>query len=76
MNFIPSSSQTIGPYFHIYFEAKKVTGCLLSPQANGERIHLACRVRDGQGAPVFDAMIEIWQADAAGHLQSSRRSAP
>jgi protocatechuate 3,4-dioxygenase alpha subunit len=66
MNFIPSSSQTIGPYFHIYFEAKKGTGCLLSPQANGERIRLACRVLDGQGAPVFDAMIEIWQADAAG----------
>jgi protocatechuate 3,4-dioxygenase alpha subunit len=66
MNFIPTSSQTIGPFFHIYFNATKVTGCLLSPGAMGEHIHLACRVLDAEGAPIPDAMIEIWQADAAG----------
>ena len=32
----------------------------------GEHIHLACRVLDAEGAPIPDAMIEIWQADAAG----------
>lgn len=33
----------------------------------GMAIELAGRVVDGAGAPVPDAMIEIWQADAAGH---------
>jgi protocatechuate 3,4-dioxygenase alpha subunit len=77
MNFIPSSSQTIGPYFHIYFDAKRVTGCLVSPEVNGERIHLACRVLDGEGAPISDGLIELWQADAAGiynHLDDPRHS--
>ena len=29
-------------------------------------MELACRVLDGDGAPVNDAMIELWQADADG----------
>lgn len=33
----------------------------------GQAIELTGRVVDGAGAPVPDAMIEIWQADAAGH---------
>ena len=32
----------------------------------GERIDIVGRVTDGDGQPVPDAMIEIWQADAAG----------
>jgi protocatechuate 3,4-dioxygenase, alpha subunit len=35
-------------------------------QVPGERIEIAGRVLDGQGAAVPDAMLEIWQADAAG----------
>jgi len=34
--------------------------------AAGERIAIEGRVLDGDGAPVGDAMIEIWQANAAG----------
>ena len=77
MEFIPSSSQTIGPFFHVYFDAKGVTGSVAGPLAKGERIRLACRVLDGDGAPVTDAMIEIWQADANGiynHPDDPRRS--
>ena len=29
-------------------------------------MHLTCVVLDGEGAPIPDAMIEIWQADAEG----------
>jgi protocatechuate 3,4-dioxygenase, alpha subunit len=29
-------------------------------------VRLICRVLDGDGAPVPDAMIELWQANAAG----------
>lgn len=32
----------------------------------GERIRITCRVLDGDGVPVNDAMIEIWQANALG----------
>lgn len=38
-------------------------------------MRLTCRVLDGDGVPVNDAMIEIWQADAAGkynHPDDSR----
>ncbi|KQN79989.1 protocatechuate 3,4-dioxygenase subunit alpha [Sphingomonas sp. Leaf62] len=34
---------------------------------HGQVIELTGRVFDGDGAPVPDAMLEIWQADAAGH---------
>lgn len=36
----------------------------------GEVIELSGRVTDGAGAPVPDAMIEIWQANAAGRYRS------
>ncbi|MCB8881528.1 protocatechuate 3,4-dioxygenase subunit alpha [Acidisoma cellulosilytica] len=36
----------------------------------GEVIEIAGRVLDGEGAPVPDAMIEIWQANAAGRYAS------
>jgi protocatechuate 3,4-dioxygenase alpha subunit len=36
----------------------------------GERIEITGRVTDADGAPVPDAMIEIWQANAAGRYRS------
>jgi protocatechuate 3,4-dioxygenase alpha subunit len=36
------------------------------PKAKGERVLLTCRVFDGDGAPINDALLEIWQADADG----------
>jgi len=77
MDFVPSSSQTIGPFFHVYFNEKGVTACIASAHAKGNRIRLLCRVLDGTGTPVPDAMVEIWQADAAGiynHPDDPRRS--
>ncbi|MBI1792037.1 MAG: protocatechuate 3,4-dioxygenase subunit alpha [Acidobacteria bacterium] len=66
MDLVPSPSQTIGPFFHFALTVDRALGCLAGPEAGGERIHLACRVLDGDGAPVSDAMIELWQADAQG----------
>ena len=37
----------------------------------GEVIEIAGCVRDGAGAPVPDALIEIWQANAAGRYASA-----
>jgi protocatechuate 3,4-dioxygenase alpha subunit len=64
-------SQTVGPYFAIaltpgYDWTPSVGNNLVTPDASGERIRIEGRVLDGEGRPVNDAMIEIWQADAAG----------
>jgi protocatechuate 3,4-dioxygenase alpha subunit len=36
----------------------------------GERVWLACRVLDGEGQPVTDAMVEVWQADSEGRYRA------
>jgi protocatechuate 3,4-dioxygenase, alpha subunit len=61
MDLIPTPSQTIGPFFHLCLTAYGDPGGLA-----GEKIRLVCRILDGDGAPVNDALIEVWQADAAG----------
>ena len=58
-------SQTVGPFFHIGLSQGNV-GRLWKEGAKGERIRLTFRLLDGNGAPVPDGMIELWQADAAG----------
>ncbi len=70
-------SQTIGPFFHLCLTRDAALGSLARPGAKGERIRLACRILDGDGAPVNDAMVELWQADAAGiydHPDDPRRA--
>ena len=69
-------SQTAGPYVHIGLTPNRlgIPGIYpvdlgLSPiaeGAKGERITLTGRVIDGQGMILRDAVIETWQADAAG----------
>jgi len=66
MDLTPTASQTAGPYFHLGCTEKHSVPCIAGPNAEGERVRLACRVLDGDGVPVDDAMIEIWQADAEG----------
>jgi protocatechuate 3,4-dioxygenase alpha subunit len=62
----PTASQTAGPFFHLGLTSKGSVGNLVKPETRGERIRLLCRVLDGDGLPVPDAMIEIWQANAEG----------
>jgi protocatechuate 3,4-dioxygenase, alpha subunit len=63
---IPTPSQTVGPYFHLGLTPPGLSSELAAPGAQGERIRLAIRVLDAEGAGVPDAMIELWQADANG----------
>jgi protocatechuate 3,4-dioxygenase alpha subunit len=73
-------SQTVGPFF---------LGCLLredarrnvlvQPGTRGERVRIEGSVLDGDGAPIPDALVEIWQANAAGryrHPADRRTEAP
>jgi protocatechuate 3,4-dioxygenase alpha subunit len=68
-------SQTVGPFFAYgltsnghYDWNDAFTNDLVTPDASGERIRVEGRVFDGDGAPVPDAMLEIWQADAQGRF--------
>lgn len=66
MSLIASASQTVGPFFKLGLEAlyrSEVAG----PGVEGQRLTLQGRVLDGEGQPVSDAVLEIWQADAHGH---------
>ena len=76
MGLIPLASQTAGPFFHLGCTDHRSVASLVTEKTRGRRIRLICRVLDGAGAPVPDAMIEIWQADAEGnypHPHDSQR---
>ena len=59
-------SQTIGPFFHFALTPDAALGRIACPGARGERIRVRFRLLDGDGKPVTDAMVELWQADASG----------
>ncbi|WP_028793661.1 protocatechuate 3,4-dioxygenase subunit alpha [Thalassobaculum salexigens] len=67
-------SQTVGPYFaygltarqYNYPQTSIAEGAMAGEEVEGERIRVEGRVLDGDGAPIPDAMIEIWQADTRG----------
>ena len=58
-------SQTVGPFFHLGLDRPEWSD-LTAGNPEGERIVIEGRVMDGDGAPVPDAVVEIWQANAAG----------
>jgi len=58
-----TASQTIGPFWHAL--AEPALADLTRTGAAGPRLALAGRVLDGDGTPVTDACIEIWQATPA-----------
>jgi protocatechuate 3,4-dioxygenase alpha subunit len=78
-------SQTVGPFFAYglapngrcdwdpngsYSWKNTVESNLVTPDASGTRIRIEGRVLDGDGLPINDAMLEIWQADAQGRYAS------
>jgi protocatechuate 3,4-dioxygenase alpha subunit len=68
-------SQTVGPFFKYgltpdgkYDWNDAFNNNLVIADATGDRIRIEGRVFDGDGQPVPDAMLEIWQADAQGRF--------
>jgi protocatechuate 3,4-dioxygenase, alpha subunit len=68
-------SQTVGPFFKYgltpdgkYDWNDAFTANLVTPDTSGERLRVEGRVFDGEGQPVPDAMLEIWQADSQGRF--------
>jgi protocatechuate 3,4-dioxygenase alpha subunit len=62
---MPTPSQTIGPFFRFGMDW---LGADLVPPGSAGSLVLVGTVFDGGGEPVPDAMVEIWQADAAGRF--------
>jgi protocatechuate 3,4-dioxygenase alpha subunit len=65
MSLQATTSQTVGPFFSIGLSRLKQDN-LVSADASGERATIEGCVLDGDGTPVLDALIEIWQANAYG----------
>ncbi len=60
-----TTSQTVGPYLHIGL-TWLITENLVGTGVTGERASIEGHVLDGDGVPVNDALVEIWQANAHG----------
>lgn len=74
-----TGSQTVGPFFSLglLYEAAR-RNVLTRQETEGERIRIEGRVLDGDGVPIPDALVEIWQANAHGRYNhpADRSSAP
>ena len=71
MSLRATTSQTVGPYLHIGM-TWLITENLAPPGVAGERVSIQGRVLDGDGKPVNDALVEIWQANANGKYAHPR----
>ena len=75
-------SQTVGPFFSFaltpganYANVGIAGEDLVTGDTVGEPILVVGRILDGEGTVVTDAMIEIWQADGAGHYSGNGTAA-
>jgi len=74
-------SQTIGPFFAYGLTARQygydfnsiVTGSMIADNGPGNRVQISGKVLDGNDAPISDAMLECWQADAEGRFNKMIR---
>ena len=72
-----TSSQTVGPFFSpCLLREGACRNILTLPETVGERIRIEGRVFDGDRAPVPDAMVETWQANAHGRYNHAADHGP
>jgi protocatechuate 3,4-dioxygenase alpha subunit len=65
MSLYATGNQTVGPYLHIgltWLNTSNIAG----KDVTGERVTVQGRLLDGEGKPVNDGLIEIWQANSHG----------
>jgi protocatechuate 3,4-dioxygenase, alpha subunit len=65
MSLHATTSQTVGPFFEIGF-SWLYRDNLAGPVVSGERLEISGRILDGDGKPVPDGIVEIWQANSYG----------
>jgi protocatechuate 3,4-dioxygenase alpha subunit len=66
-------SQTVGPFFGFALPYKE--GERIAPPDLDGSVRVEGQVLDGNGAPVPDALVEIWQADRRGVYARARDAA-
>lgn len=64
MPFLPTPSQTVGPFFSIGLSDDPSAGLVAADDPDA--LKLEGVVYDGEGEPVVDAVVEIWQANRVG----------
>lgn len=67
MKLTQTPSQTVGPFFHYGLFTRDNLNILVNDDTKGRRILIKGQVTDGEGHPVPDALLEIWQADSQGY---------
>lgn len=63
---IPTPGQTVGPFYGYALPYEGGPGLIRSSDPRSLRLYGT--IRDAEGAPVPDAMLEIWQADSQGNV--------
>lgn len=71
---LPTPPQTVGPFLAIGLRWED--GPQVVPPGTPGGLWLRGRVLDGNGDPVLDALLETWQADAAGRFVRRRAPGP
>ena len=77
MSLYATGNQTVGPYLHIGLTWLN-TATIAGKGIAGERVSVQGRLLDGDGNPVSDGLIEIWQANAQGkyaHPEDTQKKA-
>jgi protocatechuate 3,4-dioxygenase alpha subunit len=69
MKLTPSGSQTVGPFFRIGLE--HLYSAAVKPIEHSEMVTVFGKVIDSDGAPVPDAVLELWHADDRGRYAES-----
>jgi protocatechuate 3,4-dioxygenase alpha subunit len=75
---LPVPSQTSGPFLSIGLLRDHIGSSVVSAE-DARAIRIRGRLLDGNGDPVPDGLIEIWQANAAGryaHAEDTRTDIP
>jgi protocatechuate 3,4-dioxygenase alpha subunit len=77
--FLQTPSQTVGPFFgygltpeQYGYPFTSIASGEMAGEPAGELIRIVGQVIDGEGAPISDAMVELWQADAKGRYAEAR----
>jgi protocatechuate 3,4-dioxygenase, alpha subunit len=76
MSLEPTPMQTVGPYFSLGMMREKGDNVLVQPGTEGERIRIEGHVYDGDGDPLFNVLLEIWQANSHGRYNHPRDQRP
>ena len=65
MKLYATTWQTVGPFFSIGL-SRLYRDHLAGPGVAGERVEITGKIFDGDGKPVPDGVVEIWQANSRG----------